>query len=131
MAIKVGQHVKLVWHPIHAHLGREVPIPADHPLQYGDCSTVTASDNETLMLMSHKNGNSRCLAAMHVGLVTYGPEPAGAPRGSLTMLRALSDVLQHEMPSAMQDVMLDLERARMTAEDFRSRFSEEEHELGG
>ena len=120
MAIKVGQHVKFVWHPMHAHLGREVPIPADNELQYGDRFTVTeVLSDGLLILMFHKNGKIRCLAPMYVGLVTYGPEPAGAPRGSFTMLRALSDVLKHEMPSAVQDVILDLERARMTAEDFR------------
>ena len=141
---KNGQHVELWNHPWHACHPRDEPIPADCPLQYGDRFTVVEAGPTWLQLISHKNGRARRLAAPYVAHVTYGPEPAGAPRGSFTMLRALSDVLQHEMPSAIQDVMLDLERARMTAEDFRSRFSdleeianvlgsesEEEHELGG
>jgi len=124
--LKVGQHVKLTDHPWHACHPRDVPIPASSPLQYGDRFTVMEIDEQAgmgdgpvLVLLSHKCGRSFRLAPQYLSHVTYGPEPAGAPRGSFTMLRALSDVLQHEMPSAMQDVILDLERARMTAEDFR------------
>ena len=43
----------------------------------------------------------------------------GAPRASYDAMRALGTVLEHEMQCAMQDVLLDLECARMEREDFR------------
>ena len=52
------------------------------------------------------------LASWFLRRVDYNPEPAGVPRASYDTVRVLNQVLHFEMPSAVQDVVLDLERAR-------------------
>ena len=90
MACQAGQHVTLIPYP-----NGDIPYSYAFPgTQLGDRFTVILADD-------------------------YNPEPAGVPRASYDTVQALSTVLHYEMPSAMHDVVLDLERARMTAEDFR------------
>ena len=43
----------------------------------------------------------------------------GRSKGAGERVRALSAVIDYEIPHALEDVTRDLERARMTAEDFR------------
>ena len=119
---QVGQQLELV----------EVPHGYDHK-ELGDRFTVHDVDSdgrggELLDLLSHKTGRYTGLHAKFVRHVVYNPEPAGAPRGSFNTLQALSTVLQEELQlcvsnplksGAVTDVMRDMERARMTMEDFR------------
>ena len=115
MPFQAGQHVELIPYP-----NGDIPYSYGFPgTQLGDRFTVILADDGKLMLLPHKGGSATSVAACYCRRVEYNPEPAGVLRASYDTVQALSTVLHYEMPSAMHDVVLDLERARMTAEDFR------------
>ena len=71
------------------------------------------------ILLSHKDGNNHRLSSRYLEEVRHIPEPAGRPRANFNTMQALRTVLQEEEPTALPDVKLDLERARMERGDFR------------
>ena len=115
---RLGQHVMLVSEPVpgvYTDGG-----PGQEPVQFNDRFTVLQILTEgCARLLSHKSGEEHIFHCPHLRPVVYNPEPAGVPRGSFNTLQALNTVVQHSWPDAMQDVLLDLERARMEREDFR------------
>ena len=122
MLFRVGQHVELFEHPWHSLGKNPGPVPPDMHLQLGDRFTVCGySDTHMHKLMYHKDGTMAHISGKYLKEVTYNSEPAGCPRAHYDTLRALGVVLQNDVmhTAALDEVRLDLERARMEREDFR------------
>ena len=119
-----GQHVKLVSHPWNRNpANKGVPVPADCPLQLGDRFTVLKyhSGFDNVEELSHKDGSESVYCSFYLEEIKYNAEPKGVPRAHKDTLDALGMVLQNGplQNAAMEEVKLDLERARMEREDFR------------
>ena len=97
-------------------------------LQTGDRGTIISGvslnefDNEQIKVLWHKNGRELWMVKGRLRLYTYPMmKPLGRSHGAGDTVRALAKVIDVELPHALQDVMRDLERARMENEDLRTK----------
>jgi len=89
-------------------------------LRNGDRGTIVeVFDNDLFAILWHKNGRKSELAGYELRLCTDPMDAPGRSKGAGDTVRALAAVINVELPHVLEDVTRDLERARMTAEDFR------------
>ena len=95
-------------------------------LQTGDRGTILSQGilNEfghmEHKILWHKNGWETHMIADRLRLYVNSMDLPGRAKGAFETMDALRVVLQEEQPHAMDEVLRELERARMTAEDSRS-----------
>ena len=93
-------------------------------LQTGDRGTVVreASRNKIggmeVAILWHKNLTESTVPEDRLRVYVNPMDAPGRAKASFETMRALSVVLREEMPHAMEEIKRDLERARMTAEDY-------------
>ena len=92
-------------------------------LQTGDRGTVitTESSRKETKVSWHRTGHESWMASWRLRVYVNPMDAPGRAQGSNETMQALRVVLQEEECRAMELVRLDLERARMTAEDLRGK----------
>lgn len=94
-------------------------------LRTGDRGTVIAPgrvDEFRAMVYGvlwHKDGREHDMVEDRLRIFTHPMDKPGRAKGALATMEALRAVLQEEQPRAISEVLRELERARMTAEDWR------------
>ena len=69
----------------------------------------------------HKNGEELVVREDLLSIYTNPADALGRPQGAYNSMQALRIVLCEEQPHAMEEVLRDLDRARMVAEYFLDR----------
>ena len=112
MSYTVGQVVELYGH------GFELPPP----LLNGDRGTVVGHEDVFHpIVLWHKDGVRSPTSELLLRIFTYPAEPPGRAKGAYETMEALRTVLQEAQPPAMAEVLLEVERSRMAAEDWRGK----------
>jgi len=69
----------------------------------------------------HKTGRATEMVEDRLKIYTNPADAPGRSHGSFSTMQALQIVLKEEQPHAMTEVLREMERARMTAEDLRGK----------
>jgi len=113
------------------HVGEIVELDATGflpgaSLQTGDRGTVVRKGRvnefgamETRVLW-HKDGRESGMVEYRLRMYTNPMDAPGRSKGAFDTMRALRVVIREEQPHAVEEVIRDMERARMTAEDLRT-----------
>ena len=96
------------------------------PLQAGDRATVVVQGHRNEFgsyspkVLCHKTGDEVFVREDLLSIYTNPADAPGRPQGAYNTMQALRIVLREEQPHAMEEVVRDVNRARMMAEDLRS-----------
>ncbi len=96
-----------------------------NPIQTGDRGTIVAEGRVTefgsleAKVLWHKNGRESWWVEDRLRLYTDPIDAPGRSKGAFATMQALRVVIREEHPHAMEEVLRDLERARMISEDLR------------